>query len=1384
MIVICVINEVYHMNSDSFWTNIYENRKYWICNEEMEQWPSIIACEYSRLRTACKNSCPYAIQILIKDMFEVLLKYHVLSICAWIDDVWSKNMPDCADDFHDRITCELTKRGFSLGDWEMLGVEIRKYIMDNDLQHNNIYVLFESLKEILSFFSREQIVAWRNQNIGHGALANEDDDSFRKDIVAKLELLRKLFEKINCDLKCQKLFLNSSRLTGASIEKELASCPKDSQVYLALDVDNSNIIFSLNPYLIVKSGNLFFFDNQKDEKLTNRLSYRDGKHNREKNHPWFYQLYRQLQVKTGKLYVDMDQTISAAFLTEHENAALDELRQSDFIMPSFLKQWLTRALSENTKGIFLLQMPRGTGKSTFTEELHCLNQNPKLHFDGIDARTYHLHRSQLRDDAIDDFQRECENLWSRTYEGINWARCPRIANILKSGNPDMNPAKALSGFLNSVRTYTERTRGCSKILMVIDGFDEIDCQELRSYIPTNDADLDEGVYVLLTSRPAGDKDISGEELSDETKCALKQIGENCTSQLSVAPESTENLIFLRAFLDTINVPLTDAQREALIQRADQRILYLKLLGALLESGESADTMLSDGGSIIVNYLETMLDNRSERDAEMLRELLVLLSCISQFSPLSLKELSNLLGLPGITFKLIGAMNDLTPVLKVSRGQSVGFAVVGEENRYTLVNPDLCISVWEHMRSGEWEEYLLQLVIDCMRDAAEKGSNIRGITESDRICINVLANLQNILDLCNSRQDAAMRIFDASDLNGILEYIEALEMQDSFMNTFCRAAGQTILDLSQNPEYLNASACAASDFWFNASMYIAQADARGGRFSSAKTRFDSIIKAFEQSEYDEAATAKRIEAKLGLASVLYSMEIADGAISVYREAFAEAEEIGREDLIAESCAEEHMRWLFFSHKIDKRYLVNTVSILEKKERSFAEDITLARLYYLLSHSLMSGISQIAYDRKGHKHMIRVLQNKHYLSDANTPIKRLQQYRTAFMQYEDSFLHDIGERKCKQTKIIFRNGLELVSNERGNILTSREQMLCESIEANCLYWLNGDTSRLPDGLGFGSVAESSDSKLSSLLSERKKQRDEIAKQSEERLNKGDFNGAIAMLEPVYRHTGTERESDFFRNPMAEANMLTLLAKAYIGKGKSDEALDCFAAAREIYLTNNTAEQSVVPNDSLQEQILKIRIEEIRLHIQLGRYQKEDEELLQAMVLEKPFLRYSIPLSSFFEKIDNKFYFQDQPHSIDAAALWKLYEGVLFLRKKEPERKVLHKRHIILICLGTIFFFALLVKMTNHSSTIPSSLSIHRWFMEHFPFLYELVHNPGGVALAKPMQVLKLLLCLGLIYATCKILYTTLGKWVVETVRPKLIRHSRRRRYIARKTRYQKK
>ena len=403
--------------------------------------PLPIREEWDRLQKLQNDN--YGLVFAVRDSYETVLKIILLSICYLLKE---------NDD--DRFCRTLFEKQMAFGDWVN---ELPSTLKKSNLVMQNP-VLHKYLKKLVAFYNKSGIVKWRNNFIGHGLMSNAEDQSFFDEAGQMLDQLAD--------------FLNPDT-TPAEISQ--------------LDFDH------LEPFMFREEGHFYLYESVSAAGLIFYTDHADRKRI-DKESDYFTEKRKKYTVSLNVMRKDgLDKDIYLA----SEDAAIDGFYLTSFYKkPDYMKKWADKILSENDRGVFLMKGGRGTGKSSFVLACDELNQHGdqkirlKVEGEPVTVRAYCCNRIDVS--GINDFVPYIQEMLKTTAEGEQFRS--RQGSIPEDDAP-------LEKILAFYQEQYENTFGCEKLLLFIDGVDELTekGQDILLELP-DPGEIPENVYIVLTCR--------------------------------------------------------------------------------------------------------------------------------------------------------------------------------------------------------------------------------------------------------------------------------------------------------------------------------------------------------------------------------------------------------------------------------------------------------------------------------------------------------------------------------------------------------------------------------------------------------------------------------------------------------------------------------------------------------------------------------------------------------------------------------------------------------------------------------------------------------------------------------------------------------------------
>lgn len=606
--------------------------------QELELFPSLIAHEYQRIFDLLDKGQTYGAFLQLKDMLEVMIKFPT---CLALAEIFKDN-PN--NDYNQL----LIEKPLALGDWETIAQKLSK---EPNLKPDLKNVLAHIVKQFRD--EKNLIVYWRNEKIGHGALAFDSDSEFIEDFQNKLTMIKDHYETYQSYYCKLHLFFEHNgkqmSLKGTGIFEGL---PDE---YIPVKSDALNLF----PFMLIDAKGIYLFDAYYSRKQYSAiLNYPNGKKNKyqnEVNH-WFSRVYHQMnshEESFDEIATLYDETYSAL-----EAKILDQMQEvEDFVKPTYAFKWLNKAITEKDRGVFLMQLERGMGKTVFARSLdeHSLNEWKN---DEFSVRAYYIN---------DSFRHSPKNFMLHVNRILRQNKQEEfvIEGIHYMSDEVENPKQAFASMLNTLKKEHERYFHKQKLLFVIDGLDELIISAESSifdFIPEPES-LDEGVYVLLTSR-------SDKELSPLNLAYLQQL--TLTKNESWEKTSSDYREILQRYIKKHIFKKPDQKLSAIeldklnenIQLSEGRFLYIKALKELLSDNLDNLNEMALDEKLFDLYLSKLQYLYGDKYFQNISRLLYVLAICRE--PVTLQELTILIGEDKPTFKLLAYLMDLRGFIKVER----------------------------------------------------------------------------------------------------------------------------------------------------------------------------------------------------------------------------------------------------------------------------------------------------------------------------------------------------------------------------------------------------------------------------------------------------------------------------------------------------------------------------------------------------------------------------------------------------------------------------------------------------------------------------------------------------------------------------------------------
>lgn len=576
--------------------------------------PYIIRREYLRIFSLLKEGQIYGAFFQLKDVFEIILKCNVLIVAGEII-----NKTNYTDE-EGNLIFRLFEKDLCIGDWESIC-----RVFKGKSNYNSINILSEKISKI---YSSKYISKWRNDWIGHGALAISSNEKFINEIEDKINILYTFFvesieEYQKFDIVC--------------INNECFFLINDTNIplkFLIKDINNNIHIFdsyksnkNMVAYLDYCNGNKIEIEEKEVQEFVNKLR-------------------NESSIRTFK-----ESSIDDILIVEEENIIKEINTSRDFIRPDFIKDKIDHFIEENDSGLLLIKMKRGMGKSTLSMALDNNGIN-KLKIDNCCTRTYYINDSY--GSKLNNFTSTINDMFRVDKEGKVLFR-GSIPMISAKSN---NNSKELVELLNFYKEKYYSLYGTEKLLFVIDGIDEInkyDRKTIFDFIPKLN-ELVNGIYILCTCR-------TDEELVDSDFVLREVKNINCTSSIIIDNKNSDYTNLLELYIKKTNKMYSKEDISNIINISEYNFNNVRRICNLLKDEyiDLTNISVKTLSNIDVINIEKKFGEKYYKNI-----INILATIIALEEPLSLKEIDSLCFNESNDMKLLFYIYSIKDLLKVDR----------------------------------------------------------------------------------------------------------------------------------------------------------------------------------------------------------------------------------------------------------------------------------------------------------------------------------------------------------------------------------------------------------------------------------------------------------------------------------------------------------------------------------------------------------------------------------------------------------------------------------------------------------------------------------------------------------------------------------------------
>lgn len=705
--------------NEKAWNEGLDDREQYWCQELFKVAPVSLALSYQQLFDYIKEGNIGCTLFLIRDVYELFMKIPVIVLFNGVYSV-IENKKDITKflEQHPRFTkvYRSSAQVFTSGKWmeavrngAALTKEIRPDVFDKDQLYIETVNYLASIENEFNFLDPKKgrsnkgepskvsnMSEWRNRALGHGCLARDPEESYQE-----IPYILKMFKHIgelsleyynNVSFKCGHV-----RLRGVDTFPNIKG--KISIVCGGLGKEKE---YNIHEFVTAQEKNLAYYDGYNRGKAF-LLDYGDGNRYKDKALTEFLQKHLDA-LKNNSAFTLSSESAEADNLEEADIRELEErLRHHDSIVYiDSLYKWIQNAMDSCDKGLLLLQMERGMGKTTFCDTIDQLSDSDivREYSADIPGWTEFMANTVIR-------------VWhfNSTYRGRPEVYIDGIKNALLTVQNDKKNNR-LTGTLNEVwdgllhcekelrhiqfaealnQTAEAQMRSSSrgKVLLVLDGIDEItDLKTLKEYLPKQN-ELAPNVYILLTCR-------TDEEIVDQQNNFVQQntfasrliytrnaVQENLVMKKGINNEYQEAV---KQYLkEAFPVKLTEKEIVQIVKHFDYRFSDIAAYKDLCQVSPVFQKLEST--SLIDQFMKEVEANAPEIYKNKMERILQCLTWTG--SELSLREIAYFVGEGYVSYQLIGMMDELRAFVRVVRtGRGNCYEISHESWLEELTNREL------------------------------------------------------------------------------------------------------------------------------------------------------------------------------------------------------------------------------------------------------------------------------------------------------------------------------------------------------------------------------------------------------------------------------------------------------------------------------------------------------------------------------------------------------------------------------------------------------------------------------------------------------------------------------------------------------------------------
>ncbi|RJX25116.1 MAG: hypothetical protein C4554_07725 [Dethiobacter sp.] len=639
--------------------------------EGFMEFPYPIAFLYRSLRNMLSTGDMIGCLLRLKDIFDVTIRHLVLFAAA----IELNN----GDEQIVKLMCKPNK-SLSFGDWvNDLTKAARELPCISDGSQPD---LLAALVKANRFYNEKQIVKWRNDEIAHNIMPNTASTVFIENLRQKIIEVAEFFTKNHTLIQALQLYQNGHPLVGDNCQVD------DSPLF----IQTNGKLVPTEPVIVPYKKSIAYFESIDPRNVCRYIDYiSEGRYIASDDY------FRNIRRKhySALSVTDNSDATTPVYVSSVDKALESFGKAEDYVKATYYLDWLKAAMGKNGKGIYMMCAERGTGKTAFTYAIDELGGD-NMHIEGCTVRSYYINRTNIR--SAMDFSTSVSRLFTKTktdrLESSSDMHLPRITIA------SCNPAEDMAYLLNTYRRYHDKLFSQDRLLLVIDGIDELQADNagILNFLP-HPSMLDEGVHILLTCRSDGAMPAY----------VLSFVQTFQFTEMKIFNRKVENRELLRQYVNSkIRVKgckLKENEIEKLMGILHDSFSNAQLLKQFLEYGSYDDLDAIKHQSVLDFYYDYLKRLYGETVFKKVLKLLCTLATL--YEPVDIHELiwlaDGVNDASDITVSDIAMLYDLKCLISVERSYQGNLYYMGNKQSTEYVVTNFFVELKSQVQ--EWVAYI-------------------------------------------------------------------------------------------------------------------------------------------------------------------------------------------------------------------------------------------------------------------------------------------------------------------------------------------------------------------------------------------------------------------------------------------------------------------------------------------------------------------------------------------------------------------------------------------------------------------------------------------------------------------------------------------------------